>query len=337
MTVQYRVIDRSLLLPHYKRWLVEPLVRLVPARVTPNAITYAGHLASLAATALVLSCGDRGPGFFAAIALVQLYCWADNADGAHARRTGQSSEWGEVLDHGLDQITSLYVGLMVPHVLGADPVTSMIVAIASSAAAAHTYWEQTRTGTMCLGLLNQVEAMLVLSIALAARGALGASMWDFALFGISMRNAMLAWVLGSVAVGMLRGVLRVRAARGWGTAATALLPIAASATIAAAGACSAMPLIAALGLGAAVTVHWGIHMLAVRFGRDDRSSSWLFGLTAVLFATVTSVSAIGAVLPEQASLAIALVMSAFFAIATIADVAIVRAQLTGVRTQGAGV
>ena len=89
--------------------------------------------------------------------------WCDNADGAHARRTNQCSAFGEFLDHGLDQLNTVYIGYLTRMRLGvvADLV-GRIIAFIIPGAGAVTYWEQSQTGVFRLGLLNQVESLTVL-------------------------------------------------------------------------------------------------------------------------------------------------------------------------------
>jgi hypothetical protein len=79
----YTVRDRSLLLPHYKKFLIEPLIVAIPPTVDPNAITHVGHLINLTGLSVLLVFGVSGTGvrasFCAAIVCLQLYNWCDNA------------------------------------------------------------------------------------------------------------------------------------------------------------------------------------------------------------------------------------------------------------------
>ena len=50
----YSVQDRSILLPYYKRFLVEPLLPIIPARISPNAITHGGHIVNLIALVVLI-------------------------------------------------------------------------------------------------------------------------------------------------------------------------------------------------------------------------------------------------------------------------------------------
>src|SRR5262245_27441633 len=164
----YKVEDRSILLPYYKRVMVNPLLPFIPAKLTPNAITHIGHLLALSAAVLILFLRPKsGWPFFAAAILINIYCWCDNADGAHARRTKQCSPLGEFLDHGLDQLTSCYLAVLTALALGVEsPLGWTAVALLIPGAGAVTYWEQSNTGVLRVGLLNQVESIVVLTTAL---------------------------------------------------------------------------------------------------------------------------------------------------------------------------
>src|SRR5690348_1168365 len=95
----YKVEDRSILLPFYRRFFVDPLLPYLPAKLNPNTITHVGHLLNLlGAVFLLVMWPKRGWPFVAAMITLQLYTWCDNADGAHARRTNQCSPLGEFLD-----------------------------------------------------------------------------------------------------------------------------------------------------------------------------------------------------------------------------------------------
>ena len=111
---RYKVDDRSILLPFYRRFLVDPLLPLLPARLNPNTITHVGHLINLVGTVLLIALWPKR-----GLALrrsrrccSRSTCWCDNADGAHARRTNQCSALGEFLDHGLDQLNTVYIGYL---------------------------------------------------------------------------------------------------------------------------------------------------------------------------------------------------------------------------------
>ena len=213
-SLTYSVRDRSILLPFYKRFVVEPSLGLVPRRVDPNAITHVGHLVNLAgavALAIGVSRGVKSGWLFAVAAItLQLYNWCDNADGAHARRTGQCSAMGELLDHGLDLLNVAYIAAMTAMAVGADATWTTAVMILVPGAAAATYWEQAETGVFELGLLNQVESVTILSAALVASALLGTDVWGAVHVGpLTLRTLALVVVVAGTAASILLTTARV--------------------------------------------------------------------------------------------------------------------------------
>jgi phosphatidylglycerophosphate synthase len=191
----YAVRDRSLLLPLYKRILIEPLVPMIPARVNPNAITHAGHLLNLAGFLALVALGSNrgGPVFFFAAAMVQIYNFCDNADGAHARRTGQTSAFGEFLDHGLDLFNAIYIATMAALAIGAPPISIVAIVVVVAGVAALTYWEQAESGVFQLGWLNQIESVFTLTILLCVAGVFGVDVFRKEMLpGLMIRDLLIA-------------------------------------------------------------------------------------------------------------------------------------------------
>jgi phosphatidylglycerophosphate synthase len=263
--LKYSVRDRSILLPFYKRFLVEPLLPFIPARVNPNAITHAGHVLNLGALLLLVltaQMNKRWP-FIAVALLVHLYNWCDNADGGHARRTNQCSAKGEFLDHGLDLLNATYIACMTVVTLGAPPFWSVAAAVVVPAAAAVTYWEQAETGVFQLGLFNQIESIFALSIALIARAVFGAeAIAGVQVAGISLPVAILSVVSIVALFGILRSTMRV--AQNRGRLGPAIAPYAFGAAIAVAAATGALGTLAAIVAGAVVFIFLGIRQLSLR-------------------------------------------------------------------------
>jgi phosphatidylglycerophosphate synthase len=262
----YKVEDRSILLPFYRRFLVDPLLPLLPASLNPNTITHAGHMLNLAGTVLLVGLWPKsGWPFVAAMVLLQIYMWCDNADGAHARRTNQCSPLGELLDHGLDQLNTVYIAYLTCMALGISPLWWVVIALIIPGAGAVTYWEQSTTGTFRLGLLNQVESLTVLSIVLTGSAFLGNDFWGSTMiFGISLQRGFQIWVAASILFGMLRNAQRVGSAAGF----SAVLPILAffgfGAAIFAAAALGAISTIAGVTLATCMNVYFGMRMLTLR-------------------------------------------------------------------------
>lgn len=262
----YSVRDRSILLPHYKRFLVEPLLPFIPKAISPNAITHGGHLINLAALVLLLVAAKAMAGgwpFFAVPLLVHIWLWCDHADGGHARRTNQCSAMGEYLDHGLDLLNATYVICMTVVTLGTPPFWSVAAAVIVPAAAAVTYWEQAETGVFQLGLLNQIESVCSLTAALFVRGLFGVT----AISGVMVAgHSLSALILVFVTVVALFGIFRsaMRVAKAKGRVTPFLPPMVFGATLAVAARLGAVQTLAAITCGASVYVYFGVRQLTFR-------------------------------------------------------------------------
>ncbi len=117
-----------------KRHLLDHIVGFIPASLHPNTISIANHfvawMAFLAAAAAPLMDPFNAlmARLLAAAAVFGCIC-LDCLDGMHARRTGQSSKLGEVLDHWLDALNlGLYTAAVVL-TLGVGPVTAAVGAV----------------------------------------------------------------------------------------------------------------------------------------------------------------------------------------------------------------
>jgi phosphatidylglycerophosphate synthase len=198
--IAYTAVDRSLLLPLYKRFLVAPLLPAIPRGVNPNTITHAGHFINLVGTSVLLATYSSGGGwpFFFAAAMLHLYNWCDNADGGHARRTGQCSAMGEYLDHGLDVLNGTYIAYLSAIAIGAGPFAWVVVVVSILLAIAQAYWEQAETGVLQLGALNQIESVLALSAILVVSGIFGVDVWERVHVGpVSLKLAIMLFVCGN--------------------------------------------------------------------------------------------------------------------------------------------
>jgi phosphatidylglycerophosphate synthase len=291
-TLLYQVDDRSILLPYYRRFIVDPLLPFIPARVSPNAITHAGHLLNFAGTALLVGLWpDRGWPFLVAMVLLQLYLWCDNADGAHARRTGQCSPFGEFLDHGLDQLNTVYIGYLTAMGLGVPALWWVVLALVIPGAGAVTYWEQSQTGIFRLGLLNQVESLLVHSTALTQSAVFGRYEWTgWSLFGVvTLEKAILLWTTSTILFGVARSMVRVALVRGIAAVLPIVSLLAFGGAIVLAVHAGAVSAIAGVTLATAANVYFGMRMLANRLhGETPRLGGVLVAGTAVLVGLAAS-------------------------------------------------
>jgi phosphatidylglycerophosphate synthase len=278
----YQVIDRELLLPAYKRFIVEPLLPAIPATVHPNTLTHAAHLCCLTAAAL-LSVFQPSSGWLLILAMLLLnaYVWLDNADGGHARRTGRASLYGEVLDHGLDIWNAAYMGLILARTLGAGAGWTVIVAGASTASMAVNIWEQAQTGVFQLGRIQQVEFAFALSVVMIASAWLGTDYWAGIVVGpVTLQAVLLACVPLAVCSGMVQNVLRVRkAAAPWLAVFGYLLLVVG---LMALGARGDLPALAAVLLVTLVSGGFGARMLLHRVRREPAR----IGASYIVWATL---------------------------------------------------
>jgi len=215
--LEYSVQDRSILLPWYKKRVVDPVVARLPRGLHPNTITHAGHLLNLVGLlAVVVSHPGRGGLVYLVPALtLHLYNLCDNADGAHARRTGQSSPLGELLDHGLDLLNVAYIATLAAFSLGATPLGTVTMVTCITGAAAAVYWEQAETGVFQLGLLNQVEATFLLSFVLVADAIVGPErLGDLHAGPVTLRGAVTFVASAGPAISMIQSAIRVAKKRG---------------------------------------------------------------------------------------------------------------------------
>ena len=267
----YTVRDRSVLLPFYKKYVVEPLIRFIPRGVDPNAITHVGHLVNLAGVVILLAFGAQGLplALVAAVVCLQLYNWCDNADGAHARRTGRCSAMGELLDHGLDMLNTTYIAYAAAIAVNAPPAWWVAIALVIPAACATTYWEQAETGLFSLGLLNQIESVMLLSTVLLVSAFAGQGVWSRIHLGpVTLELVIMGFVCGTAGIGMLSNVWRVVRLQGASVVVRALPLFVFEVGVFGAALVGVLSPCAAVIVGTAGNVFFGLRCLAVRTAGD---------------------------------------------------------------------
>ncbi len=288
----YTVRDKSILLPLYKRLFIGTTVPLLPRALSPNTITHAGHIANALGLAvlayytqfaLAVSGPTRTVAFLFAAAMINFYNWCDNADGAHARHTGQCSAMGELLDHGLDLFNATYIAAIAGIAIGAPPLALLAMVLVVVAAAAVVYWEQAETGTFQLPWLNQIESVVAVTALLAVAAVSGPEVFTAHVGPVSLRALLVAALMGNALLGVVSSVLRVISRRG------PLLPfaqqVAFGVAIYACAATGALSPIAAGLVGVGGFVFLGLRHLALRLQkRAPRFELGLVCVTALAFA-----------------------------------------------------
>jgi phosphatidylglycerophosphate synthase len=317
-TFAYRSDDRSLLLPYYKRWLVDPTLPFIPARVHPNVITHAGHVICLLAAMVIVGRPEGGWRFLAMSALLQVYIWCDNADGAHARRTKQSSEFGEFLDHGLDLLNTFYISIMSACLFDASAAWTTVMVTTIPAAASITAWEQAETGIYQLGLLNQIESCAVISATAVATAILGVSFWRAHGLGpLSADLFFMGWPTVTISFGYAHALYRVARARG--NLAPALVFLAFQASIIAAAALGYASMLAACAFSTAANLYFGVYMLVLRLQGERPPTPKLLGVGLVFSLSFLAYRSGGHDLPPEAGRTLVVAFGAVFAIAAVRE------------------
>ncbi len=309
----YKADDRSILLPYYKRFMVEPTLPFIPARIHPNVITHFGHAVNLTAVALLVALRPRhGWVFIASMLLLQVYNWADNADGAHARRTRQSSAFGEFLDHGLDVLNTSYIGLMTVLAIDSTHEWAIALSIIIPGAASLTYWEQAETGIFRLGLLNQIESVMVLSAIMVVDAVFGVEVLHRIHVGpVTFWHFLHVWPAVTILFGMARGLMRVHAAKRPVAPALAFLGL--HATIFAAGSMHLLSTLAAVSIALAVNVFWGARMLSRRLLGERARVEPALVVGAFGMAGYIGLRTVGVTLAHEHGVALAAVVCAAYA------------------------
>jgi phosphatidylglycerophosphate synthase len=160
---QYRCNDYSLLTPPFKKWIISPLIHIVPWIVPANIITlisnffvYLGLYLSIHPT----WAGEYSPLYIAACLL--MYLIGDHLDGMQAKRTLTGSALGEFCDHYLDAFNNgviVFTMLTVFDVLQPAIVSGVIVV--SYLAHMAVFYEQFKTGWLTFERIGSLEGVLL--------------------------------------------------------------------------------------------------------------------------------------------------------------------------------
>jgi len=109
--------DRSWIQPYFNRLINERLLRLLPPGLSPNILTFTGHLSAWGAFLMIYAdrfcCNLSVPDttiFTIAIALTFVYCICDSLDGMYARYWSIETPLGDFYDHWFD----CFIGFTIP-------------------------------------------------------------------------------------------------------------------------------------------------------------------------------------------------------------------------------
>lgn len=168
----YRCEDLSHCKPAFYKLFVIPLANRLSPKVAPNDVTFLSQMFAFlpALFALLFASGDIAPYWFFAIPGIGFlgYIILDHLDGTHARRTGQSSPLGELVDHWCDA----WNGALVPFAWSMCwgglqyPMVTTLLAVTGALAYTFAISEHKATGVMKLDPIGGNEGMLLMTLSM---------------------------------------------------------------------------------------------------------------------------------------------------------------------------
>ena len=210
---RYQCRDSSLLLPYFRRYVSQQILKVIPRTCAPNLLSLLANLISFLVFALVT--GVMGPFdemarssqlvFLLPAIGIFVYVALDNTDGLQARRIGLSSPLGDFMDHWLDGLSGFMVPLGIMVVLRVDDVLTLMVIVASVWAFWATNWDKKKSGVMKLPPLGDVEGNMVAMVIYVTTAVLGVAIWHTQVAGVSVVDALVAIVF----IGLMSATLRL--------------------------------------------------------------------------------------------------------------------------------
>jgi len=279
----YTVEDRELLLGVFKRYLWTPIIPRIPASITPNQITYAGIVCVVfAVLCALLAPTVHGSLWYLSALLLFLYCNLDNLDGAHARRTGQTSPLGEVLDHGLDGIATGAFFFIAALLISTDVRIRCAIVMLGMIGYSFTFFEQFHVGKLVIPMFGQLEGTLSVGFAEVVAGVFHEPAWMRLSRSFNLGN-----VFGlMIAVGFINNVGTplyrcIKAKVPLGAFLPSVVVMVALALPSLRDAQVLYPAIAMSAVGASVTVRLIVRRLCESTYKTMSLSSWVAALFAV--------------------------------------------------------
>ncbi|MFO0747529.1 MAG: CDP-alcohol phosphatidyltransferase family protein [Myxococcota bacterium] len=282
----YKVDDQELLLGFYKKLVWNRLVPRIPASITPNTLTVIGQATAVLAAITCITAATGGYPILYVVTAILLFSYLtfDNIDGAHARRTGQCSQLGEFLDHGLDGMASGAVLIVTAFVLQLDGMMMTLLCGIGALGFTMLFWEQFRTGLLVIPKVSSTEGVTLLIIFLTLLAVAGEPRWlEFSMTSVTPGTIIVLVVLTGYIAACVPPVLR---AKKLGVRPWELIPLAAvigaQVAFTGLGAMAILPSIAAGLIGADVTCRLIILRHRGESGPFLSPSHWLASLPVLV-------------------------------------------------------
>lgn len=212
-TYSYQSQHGSLLTPYLKQYVWLPILDKIPESLSPNALTVMGTLSCSVAFFSVLMIPLETPILFCIPALFTFaYMCFDNLDGAQARRTGQSSAFGEFLDHWFDTWNNGFVVLGICLAVGIPPFWTLVVQALTNGAVFASYWDHKHGGVFRTNFVGDVEGntgvtLIYLLVAVLGQAALQVPIGHELLM---VRNGLIVSCAASMGLTMVMAAVRTR-------------------------------------------------------------------------------------------------------------------------------
>lgn len=164
---KYQCIDHSIITPHFKKFIVHPLIRFIPRGLPANFITILSNVFLYIAVYLTVSCGTYSSNYYIIPFLIFCYAVGDHLDGMQAKRTNTSSALGEFCDHYLDVFNNgilLYILIVLYNVQ--NPLVISFLFLSAYLPHASVIYEEFKTGWLVFEAFGSLECVFFIMILL---------------------------------------------------------------------------------------------------------------------------------------------------------------------------
>ncbi len=208
---KFGVTDHSITAPLLLKYVSLPLIKIVPAGYSPNALTLSGgFFAALSIGVIWFFGGEMRSGSIEGMALMMLsaislviYGVFDQLDGMQARKLQQSSPFGDFLDHWVDALIANAYTVPVMVLLEIDPVLIWLMAFVTALAFWAHNWETKNSNYRDLPVVGGLESIWTAFTIMTLTSIFGIQVWQAEFFpGIDLRSvfywcglAALLWVV----------------------------------------------------------------------------------------------------------------------------------------------
>ena len=168
-------VHSTLIEPRLMEWVLKPLARRVPSYVAPNQISAVNIVFALLAFVLAAIAPSLEPNAALWSRIGSGLCvWAflvgDCLDGMHARNTGQTSVFGEFLDHWLDALGAPIAAAGLILTLNLDVYTTIVAVVGAVLVYNCQLVIRHHTGRFIHPPASGVDAQFLLGASLIAAG-----------------------------------------------------------------------------------------------------------------------------------------------------------------------